>query len=766
MGFVSIYWDSFLGIPLGWLDAYLNFDVYTGWKVTAWKIFFTIVLLIIVFEVYLRIKAFLRKRKMRLETQEAVAAAAGTEIKEDSFTKQLEGVKNPEQTIATLKKAKKYDKLGEVLAALNRNKEAARAFAKAGDKKRAAMEWAKAGQTLKAARMLERAGDHGTAARFYGEKGKHLKAAKAYRKLGDLPKTGAAYGEAGKYADAGSAFGDYFRTTGDDGAVQAEAAELCYKLLEKEEARAAIPQDECKVLMLAVAERLESTQQAERAASLFRACGDPARAGQIYLRGGKLELAAQCMKEAGRNKEANEIGGQYYESIGRWKEAGMAYEGAESFTKAGDCWSKANEAQRAAQCYERGGEFFGAGFALVHVRDWESAIPLFQRVPEDHKNHGESRAMLGRCFYQLKDYAHCAAALDNHLTGERVTQDNIDYFWMLSLAYEQLGDLTKSRELLQKIRTVNVEYRDVSQRLSSIKQRESMLEASGDSALKATPAPPSGQPTAVMDMVANQLGARYTLLSELGRGGMGVVYMAEDTQLDRKVALKFLGSLVDDNDEFKQRFVREAKAAAKVSHPNIVSIYDIGTQEGQAYIAMEFIEGPNLHKYLHRKGHLEPREAANIVAQACAALDAVHQCGVVHRDIKPDNIVIAKGGLVKVMDFGLAKSEGLRLTASGVVMGTPCYMAPEQVKGQDVDLRADLYALGLVLHELLTGKTVFEDGDVLKRQVEEIPPPPGHVVEGISSELDNLVLKSISKNPDERFQTAAEMQQALRKIGK
>jgi len=245
---------------------------------------------------------------------------------------------------------------------------------------------------------------------------------------------------------------------------------------------------------------------------------------------------------------------------------------------------------------------------------------------------------------------------------------------------------------------------------------------------------------------------------------MGVVYLARDTQLDRPVALKFLGTLLDGSEEYRKRFLREARAAAKVSHPNIVSIYDICDTEGRAYIAMEYIEGMDLHRYVRRKERLEPREAVNIVMQACSALQAVHDAGIVHRDIKPDNIVVARGGLVKLMDFGLAKGADMRLTSPNMVMGTPCYMSPEQCRGEDVDARSDIYALGLVLHEALTGQTVFADGDVLQRQQTETPRRPGEIVAGIPELLDQIVMKCIAKAADERFQTARELAANLRQV--
>jgi len=270
--------------------------------------------------------------------------------------------------------------------------------------------------------------------------------------------------------------------------------------------------------------------------------------------------------------------------------------------------------------------------------------------------------------------------------------------------------------------------------------------------------------TQVMESVESNLGGRYVLEQELGRGGMGVVYLARDSQLDRPVALKFLGNLVDSSEEFRQRFVREARTAAKISHPNIIAIYDISASVGKAYIAMEYVDGPSLHKYLTSKGGLKARETINVIVQACNALAAIHEAGIVHRDIKPDNILIAKGGLIKLTDFGLAKAEDSRMTRTGVVMGTPSYMAPEQVLGKEADARSDIYSMGLVMYECLSGETVFMGQDVIERQLKETPPPPSQKVEGVPPALNDIVMKCIDKKPEDRFQTVRELITALRAV--
>ncbi|MBI2435532.1 MAG: hypothetical protein HYV26_21980, partial [Candidatus Hydrogenedentes bacterium] len=473
MGIIDYLWNGLLGIPVEFLGTYLHFDVFTPWKVLAWKVFFLIVCLGLLWEVKLRFQLWWRKRHKE-ELMEDVIPEKGV-VKDQEFAQKIQAMHAPEQTLAALKRRKEWVQAGEVYAALNRNKEAAKMFQKAKDKRRAAMEWAKAGKTVRAARILARLGDYATAARFYSEKGKHLQAARAYAKLNDLPNAADAYAQAKKYPQAAELFQTYFRNPGTDPAAQLHAAERCYAMFQLKDAREKIPADSVKPLLFGVAERFEAGKRDDLAAQLFVEVQDFARAGQIYLRINKLERAVDCMTRAGKPKEASEILGKHFEGQQQWRPAAAAYEKAEKWLRAGDCHSKALDPVQAAQAYEKGGEFFGAGFALIHADKWESAIRMLQRVPETHKNYSESRALLGRCFYELKDYAHCHATLENHLMGERVRTGNIEYFWMLALAYEQEGELDKSRDVLLKIRSVNVGFRDVAQRLSSIQSRISML---------------------------------------------------------------------------------------------------------------------------------------------------------------------------------------------------------------------------------------------------------------------------------------------------
>jgi serine/threonine protein kinase len=255
---------------------------------------------------------------------------------------------------------------------------------------------------------------------------------------------------------------------------------------------------------------------------------------------------------------------------------------------------------------------------------------------------------------------------------------------------------------------------------------------------------------------------RYRIISELGRGAMGVVYKAEDPNLDRTVALKTI-SLEKDAEgraEYQKRFMLEAKAAGKLNHANIVTTYDFGEVDGMAYLAMELLEGTDLRKRV-QQGAIPPSEAVEIGCQVAEGLAYAHQRGIVHRDIKPANIMLPERGPAKIMDFGLAR---MRLadhkTSTGIVLGTPRYMSPEQISGQPVDHRSDIFSLGIVLWEMLTGKRLFsgtEMAQVSHSITYDEHEPPTRVNPELPAMLDFVVARALKKDSAVRYQDADEM---------
>ncbi len=255
---------------------------------------------------------------------------------------------------------------------------------------------------------------------------------------------------------------------------------------------------------------------------------------------------------------------------------------------------------------------------------------------------------------------------------------------------------------------------------------------------------------------------RYRIVDELGRGAMGIVYKAEDPNLDRLVALKtiILPEDAEEHGEYRKRFFLEAKAAGKLNHPHIVTTFDCGELDGMAYLAMELLEGIDLRTRMTKQG-VTALEAVEIARQVADGLGYAHERGVVHRDIKPGNIMLNGGGKAKIMDFGLARMRMAdHKTSTGMVLGTPRYMSPEQISGQPVDQRSDIFSLGIVLYEMLTGTRLYSGENIEQvqhsiTQTEHVPPT--RVVPGLPAMIDFVVARALKKDPAVRYQDAYEL---------
>jgi serine/threonine protein kinase len=261
---------------------------------------------------------------------------------------------------------------------------------------------------------------------------------------------------------------------------------------------------------------------------------------------------------------------------------------------------------------------------------------------------------------------------------------------------------------------------------------------------------------------------RYEIIEELGKGGMGVVYRVKDEKLDEEMALKLLKPEIATKKEIIERFKNELKLSRKIGHKNVCRMFDLDDEEGTPYITMEYVRGENLKKLIKKKERLEEKEAISIAKQICEGLSGAHELGVIHRDLKPQNIMIDDKGKAKVMDFGIARSvETSGETQTGVMIGTPDYMSPEQAEGEVADQRSDIYSLGIILYEMVTGSVPFK-GDtalsvVLKHKI-QLPSDPRKLNSNISEDLSRLILICLEKTRTRRYQTAAELLADLRNI--
>jgi eukaryotic-like serine/threonine-protein kinase len=272
-------------------------------------------------------------------------------------------------------------------------------------------------------------------------------------------------------------------------------------------------------------------------------------------------------------------------------------------------------------------------------------------------------------------------------------------------------------------------------------------------------------------LIDTLLDGRYRVIRKLGTGGMATVYLAEDQELGRRVALKLLDDRHANDEQFVERFRREAESAAGLSHPNVVQIYDRGETEGTYYIAMEYLEGKTLKELIVARGPTPVRVAIDYTRQILSALDFAHRHGIVHRDIKPHNVVVAPDGRLKVTDFGIARSGTSQMTEAGSIIGTAQYLSPEQAQGKPVHPSSDLYSVGVVLYEMLTGTVPFTGDTALEiamKHLNTVPEPPsGKRPPGIGEvphELDLVVLRALAKDPADRYRTAREMDADLGRV--
>ena len=270
-------------------------------------------------------------------------------------------------------------------------------------------------------------------------------------------------------------------------------------------------------------------------------------------------------------------------------------------------------------------------------------------------------------------------------------------------------------------------------------------------------------------LIGSLFDGRYRIVRKIGAGGMANVYLAEDQELGRRVAIKILNDRHANDDQFVERFRREAKNAAALTHPNIVSIYDRGEADGGYYIAMEYLDGRSLKELIISRGPAPVSVALDYARQILSALRFAHRNGIVHRDIKPHNVLVDGEGRVKVTDFGIARAGTSQMTEDGSIVGTAQYLSPEQARGTNVDQRSDLYSLGVVLYELLTGSTPFTGDtpvEIAMKHLSQVPEPPSAKRHDLPHDVDLLVMRALAKDPDDRYQSAEEMDGDLDRVAR
>ena len=475
------------------------------------------------------------------------------------------------------------------------------------------------------------------------------------------------------------------------------------------------------------------------AAEIRESLEEPRRAAELYEREGEDERAAHCYRSAGEAR----LAGEAFLRAGAWESA------ADSFREAG-------EVSRWLEALTKAGRHFSAAKVALERGERAQAIQCLRRVAVDEEDYPEAAVLLAES-YEREGHTDLARTTLEELVAARPEPEvPCEAMDRLSRLCETTGELERAITLLEGLRRREPTWPQVATRVEALRRRRT----------SPTTHRQDGAPTHAIGSDAFSEAFRYEILEEIGRGGMGVVFRARDRRLGREVALKRLPDHIRNNPKAVELFLREARAAASLNHPNIVTVHDAGQEGDSFYMTMELLRGQPLQQLLKSRERLEPGFVVKLAGQAARGLQYAHEQGIVHRDVKTANLFFTEKKVVKIMDFGLAKMVEEVRRSTTVIGGTPYYMAPEQSAGEQVDHRSDLYALGVTLFELLTGRVPFRDGDIAFHHRHSPPPSLGELAPDVPEALASLVTDLLAKRPAERVRSAREVVVRLAEIAR
>jgi tetratricopeptide (TPR) repeat protein len=497
-------------------------------------------------------------------------------------------------------------------------------------------------------------------------------------------------------------------------------------------------------------ESLYKQEQRNEAAVEFLLGGDPLRAGEVYEEAGNYLDAARCYEHCGAHRQAAEA----YQRVGELARAAEMFGRCQDYEQSAALYEETGELGQAARMFGEAGLFYRAALAAKKAGMVEQAIAHLQKVTPESAEYQASLVQLAEHFVEQGLPGVALEKLRKALSGQPLSSANIDVYYAMAEASQEMGDYGQACEVLREIVAENYNYRDAVGRLQQLEKKVS------DEAKAETE-------VVTETVLENELGGgdRYEFQEKLGAGGMGIVYRAYDRLLDRVVAYKMLMEQFMEIEEIRERFLREARSAAQLNHPNIVAIHDIGIERGRLFIIMEFVEGVSYYKIIDREGQLPIRATLHFMIGVLKALAHAHANGVIHRDIKPSNVMLTRNRVVKIADFGLAKIlQEAKHEGSQRASGTPLYMSPEQILGKPLDPRTDIYAFGGSVFHLLAGEPPFVEGEVLYHHVHTPLRKLSALRPDVPPALEAIVNRCLAKDPADRFQKPDEILTALKSI--
>jgi len=519
------------------------------------------------------------------------------------------------------------------------------------------------------------------------------------------------------------------------------------------------------------AQNFERAQQPLRAAEMYEQLGQPKiayllRGENAFAKGSTLEAAEWFLKGEDYTRAAelfewdkkftkaahcyfmnqNFLGAaENYLKDNNEEEAAKMFEMGREWKMAANISLKYGKFQKAGELYENAQEYFKAGSSFIKVDDDRRALANFQLVPVDSPDFNAAITHMANIFLKNRKPQLVIEKIEKLLGENPIDKSNIEWFYVLGQAYENAGNFRKAFEIYQMILTEDYSFRDVHQKIKDV---ENLIQKYKE-----------------MELISEDSIERYRIVEKIGEGGMGVVFKAEDTVLKRIVALKILNKTLVADKRNLERFFSEARSTASLTQANIVTVYDVGQIKDDYFISMEYIEGENFMNLIRRKKVFSPSQVIFIAIKLFKALDYSHRKGIIHRDIKPHNIMITKQKEIKIMDFGLAVILGdQKKGESGVITGTPYYMSPEQIQGIPVDHRTDIYSSGATLFHLTTGHVPFKGENIFYQHLFDPVPPIKKFRSDVPEKLCYIIEKCMEKKREQRFQSAMEVLNEMKTI--
>lgn len=673
-----------------------------------------------------------------------------------------------------------FEMAADCLEKLGRLQDSAKLYEKAQKFGKAAEIYTKLKNPFKAAECYLKDGKYLTAGEIYEKEKEKDRAALVYKKGRYYEKAALLYSEIEKFRESSACWFEAYKRA--EGPLEGKKKEYLLKAGE---------------MLIKAGEMRDAFQMFKKAGELQMAGkvaegkGDYALAGECYESAGLFESAAMAFKKAGDQKKSDlnmarfyesqgefVKAGEFYEKIGNWSDASNMFsrggemvraaeasEKGEFFREAGETYLSLGMKEKAGECFERAGEydrafsiykeiqnynklanllvkaerFIEAANLFFKMKLYHEALSSLSKISPSHGDYREAIILKTKIFDEQGKREEAVRSLEEFLKNEVISEKTVDFFYIYATLIEKGGDLRKALAIYSKISELNPSFRDVSQRVNEIQKKTHKIPVAQEE--------------------------RYEIIEEIGRGGMGVVFKARDRVLNRIVAYKVLPATMKDDQSAIDNFYKEARAAAALNHPNIVTIHDFGVdRDGQYFITMEFIEGETLKTKLKKAQRLPVKLTLEVIKEVCKGLHFAHTKNILHRDIKSANIMLAKGGYVKIMDFGLAKIIHDVMSAHTVVGGTPHYMSPEQLLGEPLDGKTDIYSLGITMYEMISGRVPFTKGDIGYHHVHTPPPKLSALLPSVPPQVEKIVMKCIEKKRENRFQSVSELFDAIRSL--